>query len=60
LYFSHFCLIFSFMWLFLGDFPSVPPTLQLQPRQPTTGGVDFLLPLQPKLLVPLGMFYHYY
>lgn len=25
---------------------------QLQPRRPTTGNVDFLLPLQPELLLP--------
>uniref|UniRef100_A0A2Y9D1K8 BTB domain-containing protein n=1 Tax=Anopheles dirus TaxID=7168 RepID=A0A2Y9D1K8_9DIPT len=37
-----------------GDFINVPQLNSLQPRQPTTGNVDLLLPLQPKLLVPLG------
>uniref|UniRef100_A0A182MRA7 Uncharacterized protein n=1 Tax=Anopheles culicifacies TaxID=139723 RepID=A0A182MRA7_9DIPT len=37
-----------------GDFINVPQLSSLQPRQPTTGNVDLLLPLQPKLLVPLG------
>lgn len=32
----------------------MPQLNSLQPRQPTTGNVDLLLPLQPKLLVPLG------
>nr|XP_040237307.2 potassium voltage-gated channel protein Shaw-like isoform X2 [Anopheles coluzzii] len=36
-----------------GDFINVPQLSSLQPRQPTTGNVDLLLPLQPKLLVPL-------
>ncbi|XP_021703144.1 potassium voltage-gated channel protein Shaw-like [Aedes aegypti] len=36
-----------------GDFINVPQLNSLQPRQPTTGNVDLLLPLQPKLLVPL-------
>uniref|UniRef100_A0A8D8CI90 (northern house mosquito) hypothetical protein n=3 Tax=Culex pipiens TaxID=7175 RepID=A0A8D8CI90_CULPI len=38
-----------------GDFINVPALNSLQPRQPTTGNVDLLLPLQPKLLVPLTM-----
>lgn len=33
-------------------------TQQLQPRRPTTGNVDFLLPLQPELL--LGKFFSQY
>ncbi|XP_035918906.1 potassium voltage-gated channel protein Shaw-like isoform X1 [Anopheles stephensi] len=37
-----------------GDFINVPQLSSLQPRQPTTGNVDLLLPLQPKLLVPLA------
>ncbi|XP_052864164.1 potassium voltage-gated channel protein Shaw-like [Anopheles cruzii] len=37
----------------IGDFINVPQLSSLQPRQPTTGNVDLLLPLQPKLLVPL-------
>ncbi|XP_065092312.1 potassium voltage-gated channel protein Shaw-like [Ochlerotatus camptorhynchus] len=36
-----------------GDFINVPQLNSLQPRQPTTGNVDLLLPLQPKLLVPM-------
>ncbi|CRK89787.1 CLUMA_CG003393, isoform A [Clunio marinus] len=32
-----------------GDFSSLQ--MQLQPRRPTTGNVDFLLPLQPELLL---------
>lgn len=31
------------------DFTSLQ--MQLQPRRPTTGNVDFLLPLQPELLI---------
>uniref|UniRef100_A0A1S4GXL1 Uncharacterized protein n=2 Tax=gambiae species complex TaxID=44542 RepID=A0A1S4GXL1_ANOGA len=38
-----------------GDFINVPQLSSLQPRQPTTGNVDLLLPLQPKLLVPLAV-----
>uniref|UniRef100_A0A182R4S4 Uncharacterized protein n=1 Tax=Anopheles funestus TaxID=62324 RepID=A0A182R4S4_ANOFN len=38
-----------------GDFINVPQLNSLQPRQPTTGNVDLLLPLQPKLLVPLAV-----
>ncbi|XP_058817998.1 potassium voltage-gated channel protein Shaw-like [Topomyia yanbarensis] len=37
-----------------GDFINVPQLSSLQPRQPTTGNVDLLFPLQPKLLVPLA------
>lgn len=33
------------------DFSSLQVS-QLQPRRPTTGNVDFLLPLQPELLLP--------
>lgn len=32
-----------------GDFSSLQ--MHLQPRRPTTGNVDFLLPLQPELLL---------
>lgn len=47
--------------LLSGDSLAVPPvqypahpSLQLQPRAATTGNVDLLMPLQPKLLAILG------
>lgn len=43
----------SFFYLFLGDLLNVPPMQSLQPRAATTGS-DVMLPLQPKLLAPMG------
>lgn len=41
--------------IFAGDFLSVPQVHSLQPRPATTGNMDLLLPLQPKLLASLGI-----
>jgi hypothetical protein len=46
-------LFFSFTWR-AGNFLTVPQIHALQPRAATVGKMDLMVPLAPRLLVPLG------
>lgn len=52
-------IIINLFCLYLGDYLTVPQIPLLQPRAATTGS-DYMLPLQPKLLVPLGKCFIYF